>query len=197
MHLQERKSTATARLDELRQSLGANTLDGGGGAVPISDEIAQIERELQAIEAAEGETARRQRAAEAEAEAARLAELKAALAKNEDARLTAYRNAEAAARQLATELKNVLAASRVVRDNILSIGERASIEFVDTPSVLAKLSSRVSTILSTVPGPPPQPRFGRLKLETAIYSAGDDWAKAEKIEGERALQSLQQKETNE
>jgi hypothetical protein len=98
---------------------------------------------------------------------------------------------------LATELKNVLAASRVVRDNILSIGERTSIEFVDTPSVLAKLSGRVSTILSTVPGPPPQPRFGRLKLEPAIYSAADDWAKAEKIEGDRAMRALQQKEINE
>src|SRR5947207_675255 len=96
--LEERKAVATSHVEALRASLGAAVLDGTDDAARIHEGMKIAERELSEILAAEGESVRRHRTAEAQAAALRLAKLRHELTEQESQRLDAVTRAEEHAR---------------------------------------------------------------------------------------------------
>ncbi len=106
LSLDHRKSEVLSRLDELRQARGTAYLDGA----PFDyADIEAAERELEAIVAAEGEAARRERAAHAEAADARRREMWAMVARTEKRRLEALDKAQKAAKDMAAAIAETLA----------------------------------------------------------------------------------------
>lgn len=113
LSLENRKTDVLSRLDELRQARGAAYLDGK--AFDMAD-IEAAERELEAITAAEGEAARREREAHGKAVEARKREMWATVARTEERRLKALDDAQKAAKAMASAIAQALACGVEISD---------------------------------------------------------------------------------
>ncbi|TPJ85523.1 hypothetical protein FJ434_16490 [Mesorhizobium sp. B2-5-13] len=108
MDFAKRRATAETRIAALQQARGVAMLDAKSFD---SRELTALETELDAINAAEGEAARRVREAVAAAEKARIASLRTKLAKVNEERLEAAGQAEKAARDFTEQTKLWIAAN--------------------------------------------------------------------------------------
>ncbi|WJI63028.1 hypothetical protein NLY43_31415 [Mesorhizobium sp. C416B] len=123
-----RKREAESRLVELKHMHGIAMLDGKPFDLA---EMADVERELSGLEAAEGEAVRRERLEAAKTEEARLEGLRQTLIVVEEHRLEAADRAEKAARDVAEALKEFRLrsadAARLLRalgvNNVLALDE--------------------------------------------------------------------------
>lgn len=113
LSLDDRKTEVLSRLDELRQARGSAYLDGA----PFDHaDIETAERELEAIVAAEGEAARRERATHAKAVEVRRREMWVAVARTEERRLAAVDDAQKAAKDMAAAIAQALACGVEITD---------------------------------------------------------------------------------
>jgi hypothetical protein len=115
LSLDDRKAETLSRLDELRQARGAAYLEGR--KFDHAD-IEAAERELEAITAAEGEVARREREAHGKAVEARKREMWATVARTEERRLKALDDAQKAAKSMASAVAQALACGVEITDLI-------------------------------------------------------------------------------
>lgn len=185
--MENRRSVAAEHLESLRRGLGSALLDGGNPA-GVQAKIATVELELEAIDAAEAETVRRQRELRAAADEARISTLRTRLLGQETERLAAVQQAEASARSLVIALRTALDASDEVRRTMQELGARLPDSF-DSLEAEKRLSFRLAPLLATASKHPA--RFGVINWRPALFNtAADDWYDLELREGEKALASF-------
>jgi hypothetical protein len=167
-----RRHEAGERLEQLRHQQGVALLDGK----QFEDVgIAELEREMSALDVAEGEQLRRHREAQAAAEKERLANLRQTLSIVEEQRLEAVDRAETAARDLCEAVKEALArsadAARLLRAlNVSTIQ-------LDTYEAEFRLSVRITCALKPLAGI--KARFGQISFPAARAPFDEPWRPAE------------------
>lgn len=160
-----------ARLEELSREEGAALLDGKPYSRAKAD---KLKAELEALDSAEGEAARRD--AEKQAiEAARLRkERLAALAKAEDTRLAAIDRAEAAARELCDALIGAEKAKTEVLAINSQLGGKPILALLDHAD---RLSRRLSAVLKPLTGL--RGRYGQIETKEALQHEHGPWRASE------------------
>lgn len=187
--LHTRHGDAIDRLSHLRQQRGAALLDG----LPIDDiQIAQIEAEIDALEAAETEAVRRSR----QAEAARLEALKSILiaeAKDKEAaRLSLIAEAEKHARGFALVMKDIMSITAAERGCFARMGSTVPTALADEP-MQRRLGERLSAALSQFSQYPS--RLGTSVSWQSVPSWIDPsapWAEAERQELSSVFSNLEE-----
>lgn len=142
MDLARRRAAAETRIFALQQARGVALLDGRSFD---ARELSALETELNAIEAAEGEAARRVRVAVEAAGRARIGALKEKLERRNAERLEAVERAEKAARDLCEAAKLWIAANGDCADLVRSL---------NTPKAHAKFGAGILNASET------ESRFG-------------------------------------
>jgi hypothetical protein len=140
LSLEDRKTNVLSRLDELRQARGAAYLDGK--AFDMAD-IETAERELEAITAAEGEAARREREAHGKAVEARRREMWSQVARTEERRLKALDEAQKAAKAMAAAVAQALACGVEITDLVHQLDPSIKTDLRD--DFADRLSRRLGT----------------------------------------------------
>lgn len=143
-----RRTEAETRLAELRQMQGIALLDDQEFDHGPLD---AVEKELAALDAAEGEAVRRQREQAAAAEQERLANLRETLAIVEENRLEAVDRAEKAARDLCDALKEVRARSADATRLLRALGVRPAV-LLDVFETEFRMSLRLAAAIKPLVG---------------------------------------------
>lgn len=173
MDFMARRMALMARIEELVQEEGAALLDGKSfNRVPLDRRRA----ELEALDAAEGESVRRDDARQAIADAERRKVLTAALATAEEQRLAAIDRAERAAREMA----DALVAARKAAQELVAIGSQLGRRPVIQLAALDhddRLSRHLSFVLRPVTGL--RRRFGSIPFPEANHHYGKPWRASE------------------
>lgn len=174
--LQERRIDIESQLEILRRKRGVAMLDGK----PFdAKDMTKLQDELDAINEAEGEQARREREDIARREAARIEGLKQTLREVNEQRLEAVDRAEKAARELATAFRDVLDRSADATHIIRSLGHNSL--HLDRYETEGRLSMRLRNALSPVTGK--GNRFGQMNLPAARDPFDEPWQAAEQTIG--------------
>ncbi|RWO63082.1 hypothetical protein [Mesorhizobium sp.] len=143
-----RRTEAETRLATLRQMQGVALLDDQDfDHSPLNE----VEKELAALDAAEGEAVRRQREQAAAAELQRLANLRETLAIVEENRLEAVDRAEKAARDLCDALKEVRARSADATRLLRALGVHPAV-LLDTYESEFRMSLRLAAAIKPLVG---------------------------------------------
>lgn len=164
-----RRTEAETRLAELRQMQGIALLDDQEFDHSPLDEV---EKELAALDAAEGEAVRRQREEAARAEQERLANLRKTLAIVEENRLDAVDRAEKAARDLTDALKEVRARSADGTQLLRALGVHPAVQ-LDTYESEFRLSLRLAAAIKPLVGL--GRRFGQITFPEARSPYDKPW----------------------
>lgn len=171
----ERRAEVETTLDEARRARGAAMLDGKR---VDHRAVTDAEGELAAIDAAETERTRRERAAADQQWRTRRDRLRGELARQEELRLAAIADANAAARTLAAALGRVLAISDGVARLAHQIAGKAAPMPLGAPAVRSRLGGRLAAILASVPGC--RARLGSCSWSHfSLYGDADEWLDAE------------------
>lgn len=187
--LQERKSELQGRLETLRRQRGVAVL-GGASARELTDEIATVERDIEALGNAETEVVAREREAAIKAADEQLARLRADLAASETVRLDAITAAEAAIRKAAAALGAAFGACRESEKIMGRLGGRLPIS-LSAHAHEGRIINRTIAILNTIENRCGANSLGSLRFSSIGFaSAKDDWRQLEQREGERALASF-------
>lgn len=182
----ERRQEIEADLDALRQARGVAMLDGKEFDVrPLND----LQGQLDALNEAEGEQARREREKIAIAEAKRIEGLKQTLREVNEQRLEAVDRAEKAARELAAAICDVLDRSKDATGIMRGLGVNTL--HLDRYETEMRLSLRLRSALVPVTGL--GNRFGQINLPAARTPYDEPWKAAEQTIGnpdiKRALEN--------
>ncbi|TIL43646.1 hypothetical protein [Mesorhizobium sp.] len=168
-----RRTEAETRLAELRQLQGVALLDDQDFYHAPLDEV---EKELAALDAAEGEAVRRQRQEAARAEQERLANLRKTLTIVEEHRLEAVDRAEKAAHSPTDALKEVRARSADATRLLRSLGVHPATQ-LDAYESEFRMSLRFATALKPLVGL--RRRFGQIAFPEARTPFDQPWRTAE------------------
>lgn len=185
----ERRDEVAARRDGLRRERSAAVLQTGALPAKVDQALSTTERELEALEDALGEEVRRQRLADAQEEAARLAHARAGLRAAEAKRLDAVSRAQAGAKATAEALRDALDATAEAEKCMATIG-RPRPPSINLREMERWLGGKLSLTLWTV-----SKRFkiGNVVLHPLPFETPEsakDWrAEAERI-GAAALNPL-------
>lgn len=164
-----RRTEAETRLAELRQMQGIALLDDTEfDHSPLN----AVEKELAALDAAEGEAVRRQRQEAARAEQERLANLRKTLTVVEENRLEAVDRAEKASRDLCDALKEVRARSADGTRLLRALGVHPAVQ-LDTYESEFRLSLRFAAALKPLVGL--GRRFGQITFPEARSPYDKPW----------------------
>lgn len=164
-----RRVEAETRLTELRQMQGIALLDDQEfDTAPLSE----VERELSALDAAEGEAVRRQRVEAAAAEQQRLVNLRKTLTVVEENRLEAVDRAEKAARDLCDALKEVRARSADGTRLLRALGVRPAV-LLDVYELEFRMSLRFAAAIKPLVGL--GRRFGQITFPEARSPYDKPW----------------------
>ena len=172
--LQQRRTEAQDRLEQLRTARGAALLDEGkfdGNA------IVDAEQELQALNDAEGEEVRRQRDEDEKKRKALLVQHRRDLAAMEGDRLAALREAEAGARQVVAGIARALAVNARMATTCHAISGDSAPLPLNAAGFVTRLAGRLSAVMASVAGH--GHRLGFLEWRPAMYHERDDWAACE------------------
>ncbi len=171
--LDTRKAEVTERLADLRRQRGAALLDGNAFD---HAEIDQLTAELSAIEAAEAEAVRRERATSAEQGRQRRRELLAAFKIEDARRLKAVADAETAAKRLGEALAEALGAGAdcVLLMQALGLKPKTALEKRDSE---IRFGGRLAVALRPVTGH--RQTLGHLILPPPAPSHSADWVEDE------------------
>lgn len=168
-----RRMALMARIEELAQEEGAALLDGK----PFNrGPLGKLRAELEALNAAEGESFRRVSERQAIETAERRKVLLAALSKAEEQRLEAIDRAEAAAR----EMTDALVAARKAAGDLVAINSqlgRRPILQIAAPDHDDRLASYLSAVLRPMTGL--RRRFGALHFPETDKRFGGPWRASE------------------
>ncbi len=188
----ERRTEAETKLSELRTARGAATLDGKNFDPA---EIASLESEIASLDAAEGEQARRERAATESKRRKRLSELRKELAALEATRLGEIQDANMAARTLAETISKHFDTVRQMSEVAHAISSESAPIPLQAPAVALRLSARLSAVMGGITGY--RHRLGHIEwLGSSLYRAADDWRALEAALMERHLNPLLKKDTD-
>lgn len=173
MSLTEARQEALGRIDRLKAARGAAVLDGDA----FDDaELRHAEAELTALDDAEAELTRRQRAAAAD-EWSRLRQgLMAELKKRDAARLDAVDRFQTAACEMVAALNDVLDESDAERAAFNRLGIQI-LPGLTEPELCRRLSIYLGSVLSTIRRHPR--RFSGLQWFFTGSPQPSDWAEAE------------------
>ena len=188
--LETRRSEAEAKLTELRVRRGAATLDNKSFD-PAG--IAALENEIEALDEAGGEQARRSREEAERAYAKHLAGLRKSLKVMESRRLGAIQDANMAARTLAESIGQVLDTTRKMAKLAHEISGGPVPVQLRVPDIVTRLCGRLSAVMGTVSGY--RNRFGSIEWKNAsLYRSSDNWRDCEAKILEGHLRPLIEKE---
>ena len=189
--LQTRRDTAETKLTELRSQRGAATLDGKKFDPP---ELNDLESELASLDAAEGEQARRERAAAQAERLKRLTELRKQLSALEATRLGAVQDANMAARDLARAIERVLTTNAEMAKVATEITGGKAPSILGAHGLVQRLAGRLAAVMQSIPGHPA--RFGSIEWSGAsLFRPQDDWRALEQKVFEPHLKPLIEKES--
>lgn len=174
MDLARRRAAAETRILALQQARGVALLDGKSFD---SRELTALETELEAIEAAEGEEARRSREAAGMAERARLAGLREKLVKRNEERLEAAAKAEQAARDFTEQVKLWIAANGDCAGLVRDLNQKGGAGILDKNDTAIRISRLLANVLKPLTGL--TRRFGLMTLPDAPLASGN-WAVTER-----------------
>lgn len=173
------------RIEALKRERGAAKLDGrkfDGSAIET------LETELAALNDADGERARRDRAAaQAEVEEER-AKLRSQLATIEQDRLAAIADAEKAARALSESIGRVIEFSGEMAATLHRLTGTVPME-LHVPAIENRLASRLSAVMRTTKGRS-RYRIGHLDWLASHFSPETDWREAEQALLEKYLENI-------
>lgn len=175
--LERQRIAAEARLALAEKRAGESYLDA---ETYDASTIIAAEADLVAIRAAEGELARRERAATVAAEAARVAAARERLIETEAKRLDAVEWAETAARNLSAALIEVMAHGRDVTRLVRSLGGGSCLP-LDSYDHAMRLSCRLSSAMTPLCGV--TRRFGQVAFGTDRPPFDQPWRAAEEAIG--------------
>lgn len=169
--LSERISAAEAKLSGLRARRGSALLDG---EVIDAGEVAALESEIAALQDAQGEQVRRERAAAGQARASHIAEQRARYRELEKKRDASLRSSEAGFREGIAGLEEAEAYT----------AEMASLAHQITGGVPSPLNSfdfirRMSNNICAVLSRGKRGRIGNLELHHSMAKPNDVWADTE------------------
>ena len=188
----ERRSEAETKLGKLRSQRGAAVLDDKKFDPA---ELNALESELVSLDAAEGEQARRERAAAQAGRLKRLTELRKQLSTLEDVRLRAVQDANQAARDLARSFERVLTANAEMAKVATEITGGKAPSILGAHGLVSRLAGRLAAVMQSIPGYPA--RFGSIVWQGAsLYRAADDWRALEQTAFEPHLKPLIEKDTD-
>lgn len=175
MSLLERKDPLVEQLAELRRARGAALLDTG--ALPATDGVSEVEHKLRVIEDAETEQVRRERAAAAEAEAARRDALRSRIVAAQHAHLACVAQAEAAARAFATAQSGSVTALREMNECMATLGGPRPVD-LEPQQFERRQAGRISAALKSCAVRLGN-HFGELALRIRQQYDGENWRAAE------------------
>ena len=190
--LEERRTEAEIKLNELRSQRGAATLDGKKFDVT---ELNVLESEIVSLDAAEGEATRRERAATESKRRKRLSELRKQLAALEATRLGEIQDMNSAARTLAENIGKHFDTVSQMSEVAHAISSQSAPIPLQAPAVALRLSARLSAVMSGITGY--RHRLGHIEwLGSSLYREADDWRALEAALMERHLKPLIEKDTD-
>jgi hypothetical protein len=163
-----------SRLTGLRRDRGAATLAGKKFDPSV---IASVEAELAALDDAEGERARRDRETAAQEQRERLSDLRKQFAKLDEDRLTAWSDAEVAARTLVTALARILETSEAMSAIAGELAPRQTPLALHRPEIITRIAHRLSAVMSTLAGH--RHRLGCLSWHAGPYRSEQNWRASE------------------
>lgn len=159
--LLDRRATAEAAIATLEREQGAAALDGKSfDPTPLS----RARMELAALDAAEAEAVRRDRATEADTRALEAAEARVRLAELLDRYVDATGDVEASAKALVDDLADVEAIADQMRGEVRGLGHIIPIS-LDTSESRNKLSALLATALRKAGG---RNHFGGISWNSMI-----------------------------
>lgn len=167
----ERRRAILARLDELRHDEGAAVLDGGTYDRKVID---RLRAELESLDAAEGEAARREQAARDADAAALRADRMAKMHIVEEQRLTALERAEKAAHDLCDALKEARSRAGEVHSLGVALGLPRAMPALDHDN---RISRRLSHALKPLTGL--GWRYGAIEFHAPLMHETGPWRDAE------------------
>lgn len=175
------------KLDSLRRDRGAALLDGRKFD---AGEISRLENDLAALDDANGERARRQRAAAQAEWQCEQAQQRARVVTLEADRLAAVAVAEQAARSLAAAIGKVI---EVSMDEAAALHKAtgAAPMALHRPDVENRLAGRLSAVMQTVKGH--RHRVGHIDWIAGHFRPETDWRQAEQDLLQRHIQQLEGK----
>lgn len=180
------RSAIEDRIETLKRERGAAKLDGrkfDGSAIET------LETELAALNDADGERARRDRAAaQAEIEEQRT-KLRGQLATIEQDRLAAVADAEKAARSLSESIGRVIECSGDLATTLHRLTGAVPTE-LHVAEIENRLASRLSAVMRTTKGRS-RYRIGHLDWLASHFSPETNWQEAEKALLEKHLQHIE------
>lgn len=168
-----RRAALEVQIADAQERQGAALLDGR----PFdASGLAELHGQLNALIAAEGEQARRERDKLERQEQKRLASLRATLEQVEQDRLAACDRAQAAARELAKAMSEIVARSADAATISGALGARGGSELVQT-EVETRLSVRLTHALAPLIGR--RRRWGSITVPEAWERYGGSWRDGE------------------
>lgn len=177
MSATDQRRAAEAKLNEVRQKIGAAQLDGGdtGKLMAEADSLA---REIHLLTAAEAEADRRERERRADLEANRIGSLRKSLADKEAARLDCVERLQRAATNLGAEMTALRLLTEDIDKTLGDIGGSHRPSFQD---MWERLTGRIGLVLMAVAGAN-RTKFHRLSWAVMPYaSPTDSWREKERL----------------
>jgi hypothetical protein len=174
MDLAKRRTTAETRIAALEQARGIALLDGKSFD---ARELTALETELDAINAAEGEAARRVRAAVEAAGQARIDALKEKLERRNTDRLEAVERAEQAARDLCEAAKLWIAANEDCGDLIRSLKQSGGGGILNANETESRLGFMLACALKPLFGM--RRKLGMVTFPDSLPRFAGNWREAE------------------
>ncbi len=186
--IEERRAALKARLEDLHHARGRARLD----AAPFDDdEIVAAERELGALEDEGSELARRTREAEQQAAVERQQRIQENIARVQGERLKALATAEAACREMCSQIASVLDLGQQLHELYAALGETGPPALAGQAAVRA-LSEKLSAALKTLSRDPE--RFGSMQLVRSWRRPDQSWCDDRLTPGRRRAPQEEQEE---
>lgn len=175
--LEKRRGQAAGKLLELKARRGSAVLDGK--QFPHEAEIGELEKQIMALDEAEGEQVRRSREGARWKYQTQCESLRGDLMRLEVQRLRQVSDANVATNTLARSLSDAMATTRQMAEVVHALSGSAPVQ-MGQPDTVARLSGRLSAVMTRNISGCPQ-RFGNIQwLGGSIYQPDEDWAKSEK-----------------
>lgn len=174
MDFTDRRAKVESRLAALQQARGVAMLDAKSFD---SRELTALETEMNAIEAAEGEAARRVRVAVEAAGQARIDALKEKLERRNTERLEAVERAEKAARDLCEAAKLWIAANGDCADLVRALNQMGGAGILNASETESRLGFMLSNALRPLFGL--RRKLGMVTFADALTRFAGNWREAE------------------